>query len=169
MNKIQDFIYEASIPIVILRILIDYETITSYNFIIQFLLLFGLFILVAIITNLGSFRFNERVGISNLRPGMCCVEKVLKKGRFYIKSATSRRATESLNLSYENLNDNDIKKLNELHKTGKLKFRELAIKQTMPFAPYLFLGVLLTILIRGDIITYLKILISRLPFYSISG
>jgi len=67
-----------------------------------------------------------------------------------------------LDLSYEHLAEADIKKLNTLCKKNKLKFSNISVKQTMPFAPFLFVGVLLTFLIRGDVITYLKLLVLSL-------
>lgn len=158
----QDVVYEASVPLVLIRILLDTKTILSYNFISQIAILFILSVVVInFITNLGSFRFNERAKISNLKRGACCVDRILKKGKFYDASSTSQEGVELLDLNYEDLTTADIKKLNSLYKEGRLKCEELKIRQTIPFAPLLFLGVLLTLLIRGDAITYLRWMLAK--------
>jgi hypothetical protein len=161
-NRYQNAVYKASIPIMVLRILVDFGTMASYSFISQLAILFILFVVVVnFITNLGSFRFTERVKIVNLKPRACCTEKIIRKEGSYTKSSTSGKIEEVLKLNYEDLTDADIKKLNLLHKRGRLKFKELTIRQTIPFAPFLLLGVLLTILIRGDVIAYSSLIVLR--------
>jgi Flp pilus assembly protein protease CpaA len=161
MSRFQDVLYEISPPLVLLRILLEYRTMTSIDFIAQLLLLFAFLVFIlGFITNLGSFRFSERVKIMDLKPGMYCTEKITKKGKFYAKSSLNE--AEILNFDYENLTYKDIKKLHTAYRTGRLKFEYLTIGQTLPFAPFLFLGTLLTLLIRGDLTTYLKLI---LPLY----
>jgi len=156
-NRFGSVLYEISIPLVLLRIILDYEPMLSINFIIQFLTLFALFVLLNFITNLGSFRFNERIKITELKPGMHCAEKIVRRGKLYVVSAPPTNEAEYLNINYENLTNDDIKKLRLLRSKDRLKCPELTVRQTLPFAPFLFMGVLLTILIRGDIITYSKL------------
>jgi len=161
MGRFQGTIYEASVPIAVLRLFLDYKTMLSLSFITNFLVLFALLVLVVgFITSLGSFRFNDRIRIMNLKPGLCCAERIVRKGKFYTTSASHEKA-DLLNLNYENLTSDDIRKLELLYREGKLKSDELVIKQTIPFAPFLFMGVLLTILVRGDVITYSRIILSR--------
>jgi len=163
MDYFQESLYKLSVVVALLRLLMDYGTITSQTFITHFILPFALLILaINFIMGLSSFRFNERVRIMNLKPGMCCSERIIQKGRFYITSATSKEAAKYLNINYENLTNSDVEKLKKLYKVHKLKFNELTMRQTMPFAPFLFLGVLLTILVRGDIVTYSKLFL--LPY-----
>jgi len=158
MNQFRELLYEASIPITILRIVLDYRTVTSYGFLAQFLPAFILFaVAFNFITELGIFRFTERIRINDLKAGMCCVEKVTRKAGLYGK--TSEGGKLMLDLSYESLTDGDIKKLRKLNDTGKLKFEELTIWQTIPFAPILFLGALLTLIIHGDIVALLKLIL----------
>jgi len=155
-NSFQEMLYEISPPLVLLRLLLDSQFL-SYAFLTQLLLPFLVFaIALAFITNLASFRFNERVKIAHLKPNMCCVERVARKGGFYVRVATAKKP---LKLNYDGLTVDDIKKLKQMSREGKLKFDELVVKQTIPFAPFLFLGVLLTIILKGDVITYIKLLV----------
>ncbi|NYZ78837.1 hypothetical protein H0N99_01685 [Candidatus Micrarchaeota archaeon] len=162
MNRYQETVYEASIPLVILRILIDYKTMSSYAFMSQLIILFILFVgVVNFITSLGSFRFSERIKIMNLKSSAYCAEKIVRRGEFYEASLAPKEDEQLLDLNYENLTDKDIKKLNLLYKNCKLKCDELTIRQTIPFAPFLFLGVLLTLLIRGDVVAYSRFLLLK--------
>ncbi|MEM3555711.1 MAG: hypothetical protein QXF56_03280 [Candidatus Micrarchaeia archaeon] len=156
-NSVQELLYEISPPLVLLRLLLDSQFL-SYSFLTQSLLPFIVFVIaLAFITNLASFRFNERVKITHLKPNMCCVDRIARKGRFYERVAA---AGSALKLNYDALTEDDIKKLKEMSRKGKLKFDEIIIRQTIPFAPFLFLGVLLTLVLKGDVITYLKLLFS---------
>ncbi|QLJ53368.1 MAG: hypothetical protein Sv326_1193 [Candidatus Fermentimicrarchaeum limneticum] len=156
-NHLQDILYEISIPVVILRIMLDYGTVVSYSFFTQFLLLFGLFLLaITFITNLASFRFNDKIRVPDVKKGMCCVERISRKGRFYEKTLTPHNRI--LKLNYESLTQDDVDRLKRMNKNGQLRFDELTIQQTIPFAPLLFFGVLLTIVLRGDVLTHLKLL-----------
>lgn len=158
-DRFQELIYKTSIPLFLLRLFFDYETLLSPTLIIQFTLMFAFFILlIPFITNLGSFRFNDRVKLTRLKPGMCCAERIVRKGRFYERSSTAKRGI--LKMNYESLTADDIERLKRLSKQGKVRFDELVIRHTIPFAPLLFLGVLLTILLKGDIITHLILLAS---------
>ena len=56
----------------------------------------------------------------------------------------------------EGLTKNDIKNIQKWHMSGKLHFNRLKIQQTIPFAPFMFLGVLLTILLKMNIVLWLK-------------
>ena len=159
VGSFQQTLQEFSIPIVLLRLLLDYNTMASSSFVNQIPLLFAFFLSLEFITRLSSFRFNERVRINDLKAGMCCADRITRKGKHYVLSHSE---SKSLHLNYDDLKEADIRKLLLMHKKGRLKFAELVVRQTVPFAPFLFLGVLLTILIRGDIITYSKMVLSIL-------
>lgn len=58
-----------------------------------------------------------------------------------------------LDLEPEGLTYSQVKKVKKLNK--KLKLSHIAVSETMPFAPFLFLGILLTILLQGNILILL--------------
>ena len=54
----------------------------------------------------------------------------------------------------------DVRELQKLRKKGELKFDEIKIAKTVPFAPFMFLGVLLTYLLQGSLFYYLNLIFS---------
>ena len=56
------------------------------------------------------------------------------------------------------LTEEDIEKIQNLYKKGKIKFKTIKIAKTVPFAPFMFLGVLLTYILQGNIFSYLIVL-----------
>ena len=57
--------------------------------------------------------------------------------------------------SSDGLTKEDVLKIKWLHKHKKVEFNKIKIYQTLPFAPFLFLGALLTILFGESFITFL--------------
>jgi hypothetical protein len=58
----------------------------------------------------------------------------------------------------EGLTDEEVKKIKDLRKRGKLDFSSITVLQTLPFSPFLFLGVILTIIAGGNFLLLIKFL-----------
>ena len=87
------------------------------------------------IIELGSIHFSNYISINELKPGMLLDEDVYYKNRKI--------------LSKKILTKKDIYIIKKKIKKGKIK-----IKQTFPFAPIMFLGVLMTMILSGGILYY---------------
>jgi len=60
------------------------------------------------------------------------------------------------------LTQKNIKELKQLYKEKKIKFNTIRVFKTIPFAPFVFLGVFITLICQGDMIIYLKLLLDIL-------
>ncbi|MCD6557540.1 MAG: hypothetical protein J7K31_00715 [Candidatus Aenigmarchaeota archaeon] len=159
----------------LVRIILDYQTFLYLSFWIGTIKTLIFFLLaVFFVFNMGVLKFNSNVNIKDLKPGMLLSEIIVEKDGKYSKSLTLpmptrfailksliERAKESAVISCPSsgITKEDIKKIQQLKKEGKLDFDHLMVQQTVSFAPFLFLGVLLTIILKGSIISYAKIFI----------
>jgi len=137
-----------------IRFILDKNVYTSF-FWREFLLLFVFLILFRLIINLGADSFNKEISIKNLKPGMVLAESIIKKGKKYEKK--KKKGIWSIKDTFieelpEGINKEDIKKLK------KTKIKIIKIKQTLPFAPFMFLAVLLTIIVKGNILILVNFL-----------
>ncbi|MBS1266523.1 MAG: hypothetical protein MAG795_00490 [Candidatus Woesearchaeota archaeon] len=116
--------------------------------------------------------FTKRVRIADLKPGMVLADEILKKDEEYIaneKILISITQAFFQKASYEKLIKNkpegiskqDIKKIQTQRKLNKLKSYSLNIAKTVAFAPFLLFGVILTLLSKGSVLTFLYILIEK--------
>jgi hypothetical protein len=117
------------------------------------LLTFGVFLVMIFVIH-----FSVEPGsvpLRSLKPGMIIADIIYKEGGKYKKLSMIKaiekppRNRLSLDNLAEGLTERDISKLKELHKNKKLDFSGVKIKQMLPFAPFMFLGVLLTIMAEG--------------------
>jgi prepilin signal peptidase PulO-like enzyme (type II secretory pathway) len=60
------------------------------------------------------------------------------------------------------LNRKDLKIIKKLYREKKIDFDNLLIQQTLPFAPFIFIGLLLTILFQGNCLIFIKTLIYKI-------
>ncbi len=147
------------------RLIFD-KSVYSLQFAGQFLLLIFLFLLVRIfLFSIGSGYLSKEIKLNDLKQGMIPAETLLKINGRYIKrmkgfsmigSARDDKPGKPLfKNSAIGLNGKDIAKLKSLQK--KMHFKTLRIQATMPFAPFLFLGALLTIAFQGIIFMFLSL------------
>ena len=59
------------------------------------------------------------------------------------------------------LTNKEIKKIQRLHSQGDVKDHTIRIAYTVPFAPFMFLGVLVTLLCKGNIIFYVYMVLEK--------
>lgn len=148
--------------ILIVRLFID-ESIYSFGFVKNAFSLFMLWILArGLIFELGFKLFTKDINISELREGVVPAEAIFKEKNEYKKVKWNSGFISMENKDYlyektpEGLTKKEIKKILTLYKDKKLKFKTIKAEQMVPFAPFMFLGVLLTLLAKGNILIVVK-------------
>mgnify|MGYP001573972824 CR=1 FL=1 len=143
-----------SLLLSLIRPFVD-NSIYSLKFAWSFSLLVMFFLAIKIfLFTLGSDYFAKELKFNQLKEGMVPAEIIFKfKGKYHKKPITfsiaqlARKRTIGTPLfenSTKGLSKKEIRTLQSLYK--KLPFKTLRIQSTIPFAPFLFLGALLTIL-----------------------
>jgi len=139
----------------ILRLLFD-KNVYSLEFLVQFGLLFLILVIFKIFfIELGKTVFSEKIKMSNIKKGEILSDNTCKK--YGIKQTGN------------GLTVYDIKKIK------KLKLSNIRINKITPFAPYMFIGVLLTLFFRGNIIAglfyfdyFIKNYVSKWPILTVT-
>ena len=155
-------IFYLSLALSVIRLLAD-GSVYSLKFIFEFLKLILLFLLLRVfLLSLSSEYFTKKLELKDLRSGMIPAENVFKfEGKYFKKPmpfsiiglAKRKTAGESIFEIGEALSKEEVARLQALQK--KLPFKTLRIQATMPFAPFLFLGALLTIIFQGGFMGHL--------------
>ncbi len=152
----------------LLRLVFDH-TVYSLAFVKGFLLIVVLFILLRFfVLRAGFSLLTKEVDINLLKRGMVPAELVyFDNGRYRKEERLTFSFFSSLRRSFkgrdylfnpeEALSWDDVTKLKRLR--SKLGFEHLRIQQTVPFAPILFFGVLLTIFVQGNVLLALASLL----------
>ncbi|MCG2718331.1 MAG: hypothetical protein L6408_05795 [Nanoarchaeota archaeon] len=153
-------IFKIVIVISILRFALD-RSIYSIEFLYWFLFMVLMFVILRFfVISMGFHIFTKEVDIALLQKGMIPAEGVYKEKDRYKKQAfrfytllnylseKTKKRDYLFESTSEGLTEKDVKKLKNLEK--KLGFEHLRVQQTIPFAPYMFLGVLLTIIFQGN-------------------
>ncbi len=96
---------------------------------------------------LGSKAFVSEIGILKIKKGMILAGPVYQK-------VGSKKKVVDLEHPAEGLTEKDVKTLLKLYR-GKKIDAKLKVHQTLPFAPFMFGGAILTILLRGNFISSL--------------
>ena len=162
--------FYISLLLSIARLVFD-ESIYSFQFVFHLSLSVLLFLIIRIfLFSLGSRYFAKQVRINQLKTGMMPAEMLFKlNGKYHKKHkifsitglAKNRKVGELL---FENLpsglSKKEIYKLKSLQR--KLPFKTLKIQATLPFAPFLFFGALLTIIFNGNFIKIFPFIASKI-------
>lgn len=155
------------------RFFLEYNIVTTFEYATHFFsIVFSYLILRHFILRLGFYGNSKRIKIKDLIKGYVPMERLVLKTKsgqkkkygkekiFFSdligmfnkeKSIVFDRAAKGL--SYE-----QIKEIQKLHAAGELDFDTLCVHKTVPFAPFMFIGVLLTLLAHGNIFVYFAIL-----------
>lgn len=157
--------FVMSIALCALRLIFDYSYVTSMQFVWETGLFLITFIgIIYFIPRLASRLFISKVKIGGLKPGMILAESIYKKGTKYEKATAEKaekmktkikKAKMLVGPSVEGLTIEDVKKIQKLRREKKLLFNEIMVQQTLPFAPFMFGGVLLTLLAKGSVLNLL--------------
>ncbi|MBI2134884.1 hypothetical protein HYU09_02760 [Candidatus Woesearchaeota archaeon] len=162
-NALKANLRNLSITLSILAIISSPEIIFTSQFLKTYALVSLLFLFIRyFILNLSFELFSYPIYIENLKPGMVIAENFSKEKSTYKKkkiaplgfmSLLMERSEGKLLLSSlsEGLTKKDIGKIKKLHSKGFIKDHSIRIFQTIPFAPFIFIGVLLTLLSKGNI------------------
>jgi len=115
---------------------------------------------------IGSDIFSKKIKVEELKPGMILEETIYsgKNGKFKAVKLQKFIGIEKkdvkkvlvLEQPAEGLTEKDIQIIKRLHKEGKLEFKEILIRQTLPFAPFMFFGFILTWLAKGNFLLLFK-------------
>jgi len=153
-----------SITLSLIALFFDYERIFTLAFLQSFIIILFLFIFIRyFILNLAFELFSYPVYIENLKPGMVIAENFLKdEGTYkkkrinplsFLSSLMESSEGKLLFSTYsEGFTEKDIDKIKALHRHGSIKEHTIRIFQTIPFAPFIFFGVVLTIVFKGTIL-----------------
>ena len=82
-------------------------------------------------------------------------ESIMHFGFFSHTPEKTKKKNYLFDVTAKGLTKMDVQKLKKLEK--KLGFEHLRIHQTLSFAPFMFAGVLLTILFQGNLFIYLTL------------
>jgi len=162
--KIDEFKFSLIVGALIL--IFDFQSILRPFFWQFFVILLATFVFLRFfVLHLGMKAYGTKVPIAQLKPGMVPLDIVIEREGYYkIRSAFYPTLFQIIDDSIENfvvtmgpkgLSKKDVQNLNKWHSELNLSEKELTIQESIPFAPFLFLGVLITLAIRNDIVFYL--------------
>lgn len=138
----------------VLNVIFFFNEIANIDFVQKFIL--GLFIFQTIrvlLDYLTEIELSKSVKIRDLKKGMFLLDSIIEKDGEYQKRSFSfismfnfiYSAKENMKSTINRkLDEENIKKIRKLKKQGKLKFDDVRISQEIPFAPFMFLGVMIT-------------------------
>lgn len=155
----------VSIILSIIHLSSYYHDIFTLEFLKGFALILSLFILLVKFTiDLGHSYFSNDVYIEDLKPGMIPLENIVSTKKGYVKRKITpisflsgmidnfAKEKNLFHLISEGLNEAEIDKIKKIHSEGKFKPHSIRIGYVVPFAPFMFLGVLATIIFSGNML-----------------
>ncbi|MDP2974149.1 MAG: hypothetical protein Q8N60_03800 [Candidatus Diapherotrites archaeon] len=135
--------------------------VSNFFFLIAIMLFLRFFVLY-----LGFFSFGRRKEIAELRPGMVLLEGVYEKGGVLEKKKLffpclvnvlqDIKTKYVVDISAKGISEKEIAILRKANAAGKVKFHSLLVQETLPFAPILFIGVLLSLLCPSATVCFLS-------------
>ena len=153
-----------------LRLLFDKTALSLASLKFLFFMWISFILLRFFILYLGFSFLTKDVDIKLLKKGMVPAEKVYFEDKRYKKESMlyfslfsylyekTKKKEYLFEPSAEGLSAKDVDKLKKLEK--KLGFDHLRVYQTLPFAPLIFAGVLLTIIFQGNLFVTIALLLS---------
>ena len=148
------FIYTA-----VLRVMFDFSNLFTISFWQNILIHFVVFIFfVYFVLHLAFIKYAKHVKVQDLKPGMLLAESIVKKGERYVPrtevyislfSFLVSRSRESafVETKPSGLTIDEVARLKKLQKEGKLSVGAVLVQNRLPFAPFLFLGVVLSLFV----------------------
>jgi len=137
-----------------------HELIFTMSFFLNWIIFSCLIIFIFFLINLSRFVYTKPIRLTELKMGMIPAEMILKRREKYFKKSISfitplimlrERSIDKPLFGYnpDGIINKDIEKVLKLYKEKKLPFDEIRICKTVHFAPFIFLGVLLTYFAKG--------------------
>lgn len=155
------FFFAVILFTVVISLIFNLSLFNPYS--LSFILAFFLpVLLLFVMLKLGTALFTNSVKIENLKEGMIPAEMIVEEKGNYIKKSITfltflsllRQRTISkplIGFNADGLGKEELEEIRSLCGKGLLQFEELKISLTMPFAPVLFFGALLTYFLRGPL------------------
>jgi Flp pilus assembly protein protease CpaA len=149
------------IGLVVLRMILDPWNLFSLESLYYFLLLAGTFVFFRFfLLHISYHSLTSIVDIKDLRTGMVLAEAIsLEGGKYSKNSLISSSLIDFLQHkkrgfihSLDELTSRDISSIRSLRKRGRLPFSRIRVYQTQPFAGFILLGYLLTLLLQGGLL-----------------
>jgi Archaeal Peptidase A24 C-terminal Domain len=148
------------LALIILSVLFFHNLILTTRFLLNWIISSLMILLVVFLVYLGKFVYTYPVKLTKLKEGMIPAEMILKKDGKYFKKPVAfltvltmlreRTAAKPVfGYNPDGIKDGDIKNIIKLYKGKKLNFDEIKICKTMHFAPFIFLGILITYFAGG--------------------
>ena len=146
------------------RLLLD-RSIFNLGFIKEYGLLTLLYFLVMIfIIRLGSEVFSTHVKIKDIKEGMVFADCIIQKGGKYVVSShdseDSAKYEHFIEVLSEGISSDQLQKLRGAHKDNLLVFEKVRVLTHTYFAPHLFIGAILTIMVKGNILVFIRYIFS---------
>jgi len=150
--------WHVFLAIALIRFVFRYEmlTLTFWKYFI--FLSIGFAIVRLFVFDLGVM-FTNDVKVFNLKKGMIPAELIQKdykkiKAGHYSMGQMKDTSQLLFDITIEGFSEKDIEKLKKLQSQGKLHFTSIKVLQTIAFAPFLFIGGVLTYFF-GNIVSYI--------------
>jgi len=149
----------------LLQIIFSFSSIFTPTFLFQFFSTAIIFLTLKILLSITEF-YSESIKIKDLRAGMALSEQLIKTKKGMEKREISLMTIFDIFNSMKEgllgdvktrLTEEDVKELQKLRNEGKIKFDEIKIAKTVPFAPFIFFGILLTYFLQGSLLYYLSL------------
>ncbi len=150
--------------VALLRVVFDRSIFSFYFWRFFFSFFITYLILRYFILGLSFNYFVKQIYIENLKPGMMLAQKIIKKGKSYVLEdafftnlfeGLKKQKGKEIVLGIKTLTNKEVKFIQNAHSQGKIKQHNIKVQEFVSFALFLFVGVLLTLLFRGDIINFL--------------
>jgi len=143
----------------VLRVLLDYSTVYSVSFIQKFSSMIFVFLFFRFFILFLAFKlYTYSVPIEELKAGMGAGELIVKKGnRFEKVSLLNPSLISFMSQRLENvvhntnfLTEKDVKRIQRLRQQKKIPFTSMLVCKVQPFAVFILVGFVLTILAEGS-------------------
>lgn len=152
----------------IVRIIIDYNNIYTIPFLYKFFTtLFVFIVLRFFVLHIAYYSYTKKVKISQLKQGMVLAEGMVKRNKKIEKVnflqtsmiQTLQQRKEKYIHDLGELTKEDVEKIIKLKEEKKIDFNEVLVFQKQPFAVFLLLGYILTLLFQGSFVNWLRMII----------
>lgn len=145
------------ILIAILRIFVNQQYMMRLTFWQSMILMTMAYALVIFFIREVGELYTKKANINFLKKGMMPSQFIMKYKGQYVRTDKFYPGMEKVyEKKPEGLDENDIKNIQRLHRKGYLHFNTIKIQQTLPFAPFMLAGTILTLLVKGNIIIWIR-------------
>jgi Flp pilus assembly protein protease CpaA len=143
------------------RAVLDFWNLFSLASLQYFLLIVGSFVFFRFfLLHIAYYAFTNEIKIDKLRPGMILAEGISSEGRGYARVSFLysslleflRQKRRRFIHSHDELTKSDVRRIKRLRRQGRIKFGDVRICQTQPFAAFILAGYLLTLFFHGGLL-----------------